>query len=102
MGQYYPVDPTALYVVGALLVIVGLAGTVLPVIPGTILVFGGLLVAAWADDFTRVGWIGLTIIGVLAAIAFAADFVASLLGAVLKVVIAFLMISTFAAAYMIA
>ena len=81
MGQYYPVDPTALYVVGALLVIVGLAGTVLPVIPGTVLVFGGLLVAAWADDFTRVGWISLTIIGVLAAIAFAADFVASLLGA---------------------
>ena len=81
MTQSYPVDPTLLYVAGAILVIVGLAGTVLPVIPGTVLVFGGLIVAAWADQFTRVGWVGLTIIGVLAAIAFVADFVASLLGA---------------------
>ena len=74
-------DPTLLYVAGAILVVVGLAGTVLPVIPGTLLVFAGLVVAAWADNFTRVGWVGLAIIGVLAAIAFAADFVASLLGA---------------------
>ena len=74
-------DPTLLYVAGAILVVVGLAGTVLPVIPGTMLVFAGLVVAAWADDFTRVGWVGLAIIGVLAAIAFAADFVATLLGA---------------------
>jgi uncharacterized protein YqgC (DUF456 family) len=75
------VDPTLLYVVGALLVVVGLAGTVLPVIPGTLLVFAGLAVAAWAEGFTRVGWVGLVIIGVLAALAFVADFVASLLGA---------------------
>lgn len=74
-------DPTLLYVVGALLVVVGLAGTVLPVIPGTLLVFAGLVVAAWAEGFTRVGWVGLAIIGVLAVLAFVADFVASLLGA---------------------
>lgn len=74
-------DPTAIYVAGAILVVLGLAGTVLPVIPGTVLVFAGLVVAAWAGDFTRVGWPGLTIIGVLAALAFVADFVASLLGA---------------------
>ena len=81
MGQYYPVDPTIPYVAAAIIVVIGLAGTVLPVIPGTILVFAGLVIAAWADNFTRVGWVGLTIIGVLAVIAFAADFVASLLGA---------------------
>ena len=74
-------DPTLLYGLGALLVAVGLAGTVLPVIPGTILVFAGLVVAAWAEHFTRVGWIALAIIAVLAALAFAADFVATLLGA---------------------
>ena len=74
-------DPTLIYVAGAILVVLGLAGTVLPVIPGTILVFAGLVVAAWAEGFTRVGWITLTIIGVLAALAFVADFVASLLGA---------------------
>ena len=74
-------DPTVIYVAAAILVVIGLAGTVLPVIPGTMLVFAGLVVAAWADGFMRVGWVGLTIIGVLAALAFVADFVASLLGA---------------------
>ena len=74
-------DPSVFYAIAVVLVLVGLAGTVLPVIPGTLLVFGGLFLAAWADQFTKVGWVGLTIIGVLAALAFVADFVASLLGA---------------------
>ena len=65
----------------AILVVLGLAGTVVPVLPGILLVFGGLLLAAWADGFRHVGAVGLSIIGVLALLAFAADFVASLLGA---------------------
>jgi hypothetical protein len=73
--------PTVYYILATLLVLVGLAGTVLPVIPGTALVFGGLLLAAWADGFAHVGWVGLAIIGALAVLAFVADFVASLLGA---------------------
>ena len=67
--------------VAALLVAVGLAATVVPVLPGVLLVFGGLLLAAWAEGFSRVGVVGLSLIGALAALAFAADFVASLLGA---------------------
>ena len=39
------------------------------------------MLAAWADQFARVGWVGLSIIGVLAALAFVADFVSSILGA---------------------
>jgi uncharacterized protein len=74
-------DPTIYYVLAGLIVIVGLAGTVLPVIPGALLVFAGLFLAAWAGDFSRVGAFGLTLIGVLAALAFVADLVASLLGA---------------------
>ena len=74
-------DPTFYYLLAIVLVIVGLAGTVLPVIPGTALVFAGLFVAAWADGFARVGMVALVIIGVLGALAFAADFVASMLGA---------------------
>lgn len=68
-------------VIAAILVALGLAGTVLPVLPGVILVFAGLFVAAWADGFRHVGAIGLTLIGVLALLAFVVDFVASLLGA---------------------
>ena len=74
-------ETTIWYVLAALIVIVGLVGTVLPVIPGTVLIFAGLFVAAWADHFARVGVVGLAIIGVLAILAFVADLVASLLGA---------------------
>jgi len=74
-------DPTLYYVLATLLVLVGLAGTVLPVLPGTLLVFAGLFIAAWADNFAHVGVAGLAIIGTLGALAFVADFVASLLGA---------------------
>jgi len=74
-------DPAIYYAIASVLVIVGLLGTVLPVLPGTLLVFAGLLLAAWADQFARVGWVGLSIIGVLAALALAADFISSVLGA---------------------
>jgi hypothetical protein len=75
-------DPNALYyALAATLVLIGLLGTVLPAIPGALFVFGGLVLAAWADGFTRVGAVGLTLIGVLGALSFVADFVASLLGA---------------------
>ena len=63
------------------LIVVGLAGTVLPALPGTVLVFGGVLLGAWLDDFTRVpAWV-VVICGVLAALAWATDFVAAMLGA---------------------
>lgn len=74
-------EPTIYHAIAAVLVIVGVLGTVLPVLPGTLLVFAGLALAAWADQFTRVGWIGLSVIGALALLAVAADFIASALGA---------------------
>ena len=70
-----------LLLLAAVLVLVGLAGTVLPLLPGVLMVFAGLFLAAWAEGFSRVGAVGLTIIGALAAISFLADLVASLLGA---------------------
>ena len=74
-------DPSILYAIAIVLVLVGLAGTVLPVLPGALLVFGGLFLAAWTDGFARVGTVALVIIGVLGALSFVADFVATLLGA---------------------
>ena len=74
-------DPNVYLVLAAIVVIVGLIGTVVPVLPGVLLVFGGLFLAAWAEGFTRVGAVGLTIIGFLAALALVADLVASWLGA---------------------
>lgn len=69
-----------LYVVAALLVIVGIAGSILPALPGLPLVFGGLLLAAWTDDFQQVGWITLSVLFALTLLAMAIDLIASLLG----------------------
>lgn len=70
----------ALYILSALLVIAGIAGSILPALPGLPLVFGGLFLAAWVGDFQQVGWITLSILGALTLIALAVDLVASLLG----------------------
>lgn len=70
-----------LYVIGGLLVLVGLVGLVLPVLPGAPLMFLGILALAWADDFTRIGPPGLVITGVVAALIFIADYVAGAVGA---------------------
>ena len=69
------------YAAAALLVILGVLGTVLPALPGALLVFAGLLLAAWADGFAYVGWGGLAVIGALAVASMAVDFAASIVGA---------------------
>lgn len=74
-------EPQIYFVIAAILVLLGLAGTILPVLPGILLVFGGLFLAAWADGFQHVGAVGLTIIGLLGVASLGFDFVASLLGA---------------------
>jgi uncharacterized protein len=59
----------------------GLAGTVLPALPGTLLIFGAAVLGGWIDNFTRVGTTTLVILGVLALLAWVLDYVAGLLGA---------------------
>jgi len=71
----------ALWVLAALLVAVGIVGTVLPALPGAVLVFAGLLLAAWADGFAHVGAGTLVGVGALAALTYAVDFAATALGA---------------------
>ncbi|MGE8280403.1 MAG: DUF456 domain-containing protein [Stenotrophomonas sp.] len=70
-----------LYVLGALLVLVGIAGIILPALPGVPLVFVGLLLAAWGDGFERVGWIPLVVLGVLTIISVIVDVIATVAGA---------------------
>jgi uncharacterized protein YqgC (DUF456 family) len=70
----------ALQALGYALVVLGLIGAVLPVLPGPILIWLGVLVWAWADGFVEVNWWTLGILGLLAALAWASDlfFTASL------------------------
>ena len=62
-------------------VVVGIVGTVLPALPGTILVLAGIVLAAWIDDFTRIKWWVVAIVSVLALLAWATDYVATIMGA---------------------
>ena len=70
-----------LWLLSIALIVIGIVGTVLPALPGTALVLAGIVLAAWIDDFTRIGWGTLTVVGVLAVLAWGLDYAAALLGA---------------------
>jgi uncharacterized protein YqgC (DUF456 family) len=95
------------YVLAAVLIVVGIVGTVLPALPGVPLVFAGMLVAAWADGFQHVGvW---TLIGELVAggtlqratnVGIGA-WIGFLVGTVLKLGVSFAMLGLFALAFIV-
>ena len=70
-----------LWLLAAILIAIGFAGLLLPALPGIPLVFAGLVLLAWADNFVYVGWITLTLLGVLALVSYGIDLLASALGA---------------------
>jgi uncharacterized protein YqgC (DUF456 family) len=70
-----------LWALGTVLVVVGLVGIVMPALPGHLLIFVGLVVGAWADGFTRVGFWTLAVIGVVALASYGIDFAAAAFGA---------------------
>lgn len=70
-----------LWVVAVVLVIVGLVGTVLPALPGVPLIFVGVLIAAWAEDFTRIGGVTLAILAALTVVGVLVDYVAASISA---------------------
>ena len=64
-----------------LLIGVGLAGTVLPALPGTVFVLAGVVLGAWIGDFQQVGPWTVAVVAVLAVLAWGLDYAAGLLGA---------------------
>lgn len=69
------------YLVAAILVLAGLAGIALPALPGLPLVLAGMLLAAWADGFERVGWITLLALGAMTVASLLIDLLSSAFGA---------------------
>jgi uncharacterized protein len=69
------------WLLAIILVAIGLAGVVLPAIPGAPLLFAGLFVAAWVEDFAYVGKWTLVILGLLALLTYGVDFWAAMFGA---------------------
>ncbi len=68
---------TFLWIAAVILVLVGVAGTILPALPGAPLVFLGLLLAAWADGFQRVGWVPLVLLAFLSLLTYVVEVVAT-------------------------
>jgi uncharacterized protein YqgC (DUF456 family) len=71
----------AFWILAAALVIAGLAGLVLPAIPGAPLIFAGLFVAAWAEDFVYIGFWTVVILALLTLLAYGVDLWATMFGA---------------------
>lgn len=69
------------YALSIILILVGIAGTILPAIPGLPMVFAGMLLAAWAGDFEQIGVATVLVLGVLTAVSLLIDFWATAMGA---------------------
>ncbi len=69
------------YMLAAALILLGLAGTVLPALPGLPVMFAGMLLAAWAGGFERIGAWTLGVLAVLTLLSTLIDLLASVLGA---------------------
>jgi uncharacterized protein YqgC (DUF456 family) len=76
-----PISTEVLYVVSAVMIVVGLVGTLLPAIPGMPLVFAGMLLAAWVGDFQHISGFTVALLAVLTLVSMVVDFIASMLGA---------------------
>lgn len=70
-----------LLILAALLVIAGFIGLIIPAMPGAPLLFGGLLLAAWAEDFRYIGFWTLAVLLVLTILTYIADVVSTAFGA---------------------
>jgi uncharacterized protein len=70
-----------LYVLAVALIIGGLAGAILPVLPGVPMIFGGIWLAAAVDEYNHLGWAWLVAIGAVAVLGIAVDFISGSLGA---------------------
>jgi len=71
----------ALWTLVVVLMAAGVAGTILPVLPGAVLVFAGAVLGGWIDDFSRVSWATLTVLAVLTVLSIVVDYVSASLGA---------------------
>ena len=70
-----------LWILAIILVGGGMAGLVFPILPGAPVLYAGLFVAAWAEDFAHVGATTLVVLGIMAILTYVLDFLAGAFGA---------------------
>jgi hypothetical protein len=71
----------ALYLLGAVAIAVGIAGVVLPVLPGSALLVLGAALVGWAEGFTRVSGWTVAVCALIGVAIWVVDLVAGVLGA---------------------
>ncbi|QGX38975.1 DUF456 domain-containing protein [Permianibacter aggregans] len=64
----------------AVLILIGVAGMIFPILPNTTFLFAGMWLAAWLENYQHVGTGTLIVLGVLTALSFLVDYVAAALG----------------------
>lgn len=69
-----------LTLVAYLLIILGLIGSLLPILPGPLLIWLGALLWGYADGFQAVGWPTLVVLGVLMVLAWTSDLILTTFG----------------------
>lgn len=70
-----------LWVLSIASIVIGVAGAVVPALPGIPMVFVGALIAAWIGDFEHITWVTLVVLGILTVVGLAVDWFAQTLGA---------------------
>lgn len=69
-----------LWIISAILTVIGLSGLLLPIVPGAPLLLLGLLFGAWAENFRYIGIWTLLILAGMTALTYVVEFAASVLG----------------------
>ena len=70
-----------LYAVSFVLILVGLAGTIIPALPGIPMIFAGGWLITYLEDYQFFGWGTLIALGVLTVISLIIDWVSQTMGA---------------------
>ncbi len=70
-----------LYTVAILLILCGLAGTIIPALPGIPMIFAGAWVIGYVENFEHIGFWTLVALGVLTVISIVIDWVSQSMGA---------------------
>ena len=69
------------WILAGVIIITGLVGTIVPVLPGIPIILAGLVLAAWSTGFEPVGWGTIAVLGALTGLSVLIDFLAAALGA---------------------
>ena len=69
----FPLSGIALVAYG--LMFIGLIGSILPLVPGPLLILLGAVVWAWGDGFEAISWPTLLVLGVLTVLAWSSDLI---------------------------